>query len=163
MSSFRRRRRRRRRRLPPPQERVRIRRGCNKSHLLLFSARLSLSSRAENTKKAVFMCVCVCVCVYTPSRVRVFVGCRVHSFISLYSMRLPPKKPPKIGLFCTFASQKKVKKEERGSNNQNLPRTPHNSFPFPLRGYIYIREEREGRSSFRIYAVNPLFSRERVV
>ena len=84
-------------------------------------------------------------------------------------MRLPPKKPPKIGLFGTFASQKKVKKEERGSNTQNLPRTPHNSFPFPLRGYIYIyiyiyiREEREGRSSFRIYAVNPLFSRERVV
>ena len=95
---------------------------------------------------------------------RVFVGCRVHSFISLYSMRLPPKKPPKSGLFGTFgASQKKVKKEERGSNTQNLPRTPHNSFPFPLRGYIYIREEREGRSSFRIYAVNPLFSRERVV
>ena len=51
MSSFR-----RRRRLPPPQEHVRIRRGCNKSHLFLFSVFcLSLSSRAENTKKAVFI------------------------------------------------------------------------------------------------------------
>jgi len=63
MSSFR-----RRRRLPPPQEHVRIRRGCNKSHLFLFSVFcLSLSSRAENTKKAVFIythrvCLCALFC-----------------------------------------------------------------------------------------------------
>jgi hypothetical protein len=37
MSSF------RRHRVPPPQDAVRIRRGCNKSHLFLFSLSLSLS------------------------------------------------------------------------------------------------------------------------
>jgi hypothetical protein len=55
--------------------------------------------------------VCVCVCVYTPSRVRVFVGCRVNYFISLYSMRLPPKKTSKnCESFLHFRVSKKGKK-----------------------------------------------------
>jgi hypothetical protein len=62
MSSF------RRHRVPPPQDAVRIRRGCNKSHLFLFSLSLSLSLcvsfrvavinyfTRENTKKKRIVC-----------------------------------------------------------------------------------------------------------
>jgi len=80
MSSFR-----RRRRLPPPQEHVRIRRGCNKSHLFLFSVFcLSLSSRAENTKKAVFIYTHrVCLCVVLWEILSLFFMCFAQNFIFL--------------------------------------------------------------------------------
>ena len=83
MSSFR-----RRRRLPPPQEHVRIRRGCNKSHLFLFSVFcLSLSSRAENTKKAVFIYthrVCLCVVLWEILSLFFNVFCPKFYFFGLF-------------------------------------------------------------------------------
>ena len=151
MSSF------RRRRLPfPPQEpdaaaaqsprsllqcnAVRIRRGYDKSHLFLLSLSFSVSSRVavillrERTQRKglwkfyLFLSVC-------PQK-KSKIGLLGHVCVSLqlnvrshrheFSQRKERTNFPK-----------KVKK--RGSsNNRNLPITPHNSFPFPLRGYIYI-------------------------
>jgi hypothetical protein len=59
--------------------------------------------------------------------------------------------------------QKKLKKEE-AQTTEIFPSLRITLFLFLLEDiyiyiYIYIREERGGRSSFRIYTVKPLFSR----
>jgi hypothetical protein len=53
--------------------------------------------------------------------------------------------------------QKKLKKEE-AQTTEIFPSLRITLFLFLLED-IYIREERGGRSSFRIYTVKPLFSR----
>ena len=94
MSSFRR----RRRRLPPPQEHVRIRRGCNKSHLFLC---LSPSLLAQRTQRK--LSLFIYIYIYTrapPSRVRVFVcGCRVQFYLFLSDVFAPKKPQQKLWSF----------------------------------------------------------------